>query len=47
MRKEPEWLTGLARAASHQLIPPFTAEAQTIAKVADTTTTQRQTIAAL
>ena len=31
----------------HQLIPPFTAEAQTIAQVDETTTTQRQTTAAL
>ena len=32
---------------SHQLIPPFTVAAQIIAKEAETTTTQKPTIAAL
>ena len=39
-----EWLVG---AIFHQLIPPFTAEAKTIAHVDETTTNQRKTAAAL
>ena len=39
--------SGLTDVALHQLIPPFTVDAQIIAKVADTTTIHRPTAAAL
>jgi hypothetical protein len=39
--------SGLTDVALHQLIPPFTVDAQIIAKVADTTTIHSPTAAAL
>ena len=47
--KGPLWVITpqSGRWLSHQLIPPFTVAAQIIAKEAETTTTQRPTIAAL